>query len=253
MIKRILKNIIRRTGYRISSTKYLLKQLNYPENILELNFDHVMSDYLIHRKNGDDSFTFIQVGAFDGVECDPLIKYLNRYRWNGVMLEPQPGPYSKLKERYSDQSQISVRNSAVSFENGKKKLYTLEGGDLPEWAKGMASFNKNIILKHRYLFPAINDYIKETDIDTVTFQKLLDEEAIITLDLLQIDTEGYDAEILKMFPFDRIRPNLIHFESKHIAKNDLEFLLDTLIGKGYRIARDGEEDMIAVLEEKQAN
>ena len=33
--------------------------------------------------------TFIQVGGFDGITTDPLYKYITRYGWRGVLLEPQ--------------------------------------------------------------------------------------------------------------------------------------------------------------------
>ena len=34
----------------------------------------------------------------------------------------------------------------------------------------------------------------------------------MTLDLLQIDAEGYDYEILKTIDFDRIRPRFVNYE-----------------------------------------
>ena|SRR5688572_6519027 len=250
MIKRILKNIFEKAGYKITGTKYVLKQFLHPENTLQLDFDHALSKYLIHSKQLDNDFTFIQVGAFDGAECDPLMKYLQRFDWNGIMLEPQPGPYYKLFDRYRDRNAIKVIKAAISNRNGTATLYTLEGDGLPEWTKGMASFNKQNIIKHEYMFPNINDHIKEIEVDTITFQQLFADHSISKIDLLQIDTEGFDAEILRMFPFDRIKPNIIHFESKHIPKHELERVLDDLISYGYKIGRDREEDMIAVLEEK---
>ncbi len=249
MIKEILKNILGKAGYKVTSTKYVLRQFLHPSGILELDFDHVISKYLIHNKQPDDSFNFIQVGAFDGVECDPLLKYLQRFNWNGIMLEPQPQPFNKLIERYNGRDGISVRNAAISSSNGKSTLYTLDGNGLPEWASGMASFDKNNILKHEYMFPEIKDHIKEIEVDTITFQQLFADHSLNKLDLLQIDTEGFDAEILQMFPFHLIKPGIIHFESKHIPKWNLEKVLDDLLAKGYKIARDREEDMIAFLEE----
>jgi FkbM family methyltransferase len=249
MIKGIIKNILAKAGYRVTSTKYVLRQFLYPSRILELDFDHVISKYLIHNKQSDEIFNFIQVGAFDGVECDPLLKYLQRFNWNGIMLEPQPRPFSKLIEKYADRDGIFVKNVAISDSNGKSTLYILDGNGLPEWASGMASFDKNNILRHEYLFPGINDHIKEIEVDTITFRKLFTDHSINKLDLLQIDTEGFDAEILEMFPFQLIKPGIIHFESKHIPKRKLEKVLDDLLAKGYKIARDREEDMIAFLEE----
>lgn len=66
------------------------------------------------------------------------------------------------------------------------------------------------------------------------------------VDLLQIDTEGFDAEIIYIFPFDKIKLSIIHFESKHLSKPKLEKLLTHLISMGYSVAYDGEEDMLVV-------
>ena len=105
-------------------------------------------------------------------------------------------------------------------------------------------------MKHNYLFPKLDEYIRETHVDTITFQQLFADYSIQSIDLLQIDTEGFDAQVLQMFPFNQIKPKLIHFESKHISKADLEKVLDYLISYGYKIARDRQEDMMAVLVEK---
>ena len=42
------------------------------------------------------------------------------------------------------------------------------------------------------------------------------------LDYLQIDTEGYDVEILKMIDFNIIMPKLIRFECSNLKKSELE-------------------------------
>jgi len=250
MIKKLIKNILRKAGYKVSGTKYILKQFLDPVDIIQLDFDHVLSKYLLENPKPDDKFYFLQIGAFDGLQCDPLVGYLERFDWNGILLEPQPEPYIKLTERYRGRSRIVIRNAAIDRTNGKTVLYTVKGEGLPEWAKGMASFNKQNILKHDYMFPGLNNYVRETQVDTITFQQLFADYEVSTLDLLQIDTEGFDAELLRMFPFSEIKPKLIHFESKHITKHDLEKVLDELISFGYKVARDGEEDMIAVLYEK---
>lgn len=247
MIKSLIKKLARSAGYTIVSNKYVVRHFQKQESILKLDFDHVVSKYLLFDKDPESQFVFIQVGAFDGVQCDPLNKYINKYDWKGVMLEPQETPFNQLKQMYKDRADISVKNAAISKEVGKAVLYTLLGNDLPEWAKGMASFIKENVLKHKYIFPQIEERIKEREVDTLTFEKLLFDESIAELDLLQIDTEGYDAEILNLFPFQMIKPKIIHFESKHIARVELEKTLDLLINFGYSIARDGEEDMIAVL------
>ena len=80
----------------------------------------------------------------------------------------------------------------------------------------------------------------------LTFTDIFKKYQINQIDLLQIDTEGYDGELIKLFPFDLFKPSIIHFESKHLNKEELEIVLEHLLSNGYFIARDKAEDMIAI-------
>ena len=53
------------------------------------------------------------------------------------------------------------------------------------------------------------------------------------LDLLQIDAEGYDFELLKIFPFSKVTPRIIHFEHLHLNETDRDASLKFLHNLGY--------------------
>lgn len=245
MIKNILKNIAANLGYTVRGTKYTPRHFVQDQNILKITFDHVLTHYLANMK-APDKFYFIQIGAFDGFECDPLYKFIIKHSWQGVMLEPQPEAFKKLSELHRERKQIRMVNAAISSQKRRSDFYILEGEQLPSWARGMASFDKENIIKHRNILPGIENHITHTQIDCVTFEDLFDQFSISHLDLLQIDTEGFDAEVIYMFPFDKLKPGIIHFESKHLPKQPLEKLLDYLTAMNYLIAYDGSEDMLAV-------
>ena len=43
--------------------------------------------------------TFLQIGAYDGVAGDPLRPIiLDDERWSGVLVEPQPSAFERLKQ-----------------------------------------------------------------------------------------------------------------------------------------------------------
>lgn len=244
-MKEFLKKIVAKLGYKISSTKFILTSLEEDENLLKLNFDLVVAGVLL-RKNDPNDFNFIQVGAFDGITCDPLRKYLAKYNWTGLMAEPQPMPFEALQSLYGSFEKIKLLNAAIGHRDGDMKLYILEGDNLPNWSKGMASFSRNNLVKHAYLIHDIEKHIKEITVPIVTFNEIFKIGDIKELDLLQIDTEGFDAKIIRLFPFTVCKPLIIHFESKHIEKNELDALLRELIALDYLVARDGSEDMLAV-------
>jgi hypothetical protein len=59
-------------------------------------------------------------------------------------------------------------------------------------------------------------HFKEEEIETITFDSLV--EGVNHIDLLHIDTEGYDYEIIKSIDFDKHQPSLILFEHAHLKK-----------------------------------
>ena len=74
----------------------------------------------------------------------------------------------------------------------------------PAWARGMASFHRDNIVKNSYLIPGLEAMIKEITVNCITFETLCRTSHPGRLDLLQIDAEGADGYILSLFPFDRV-------------------------------------------------
>jgi len=66
------------------------------------------------------------------------------------------------------------------------------------------------------------------------------------LDLLLIDTEGYDLELLELFDFERFRPDIVRFEHVHLSRADWDEAVELLARRGYRVLRE-EYDTTAYL------
>ena len=45
----------------------------------------------------DPNFFFVQVGANDGVNHDPIFHHVRKYNWKGLLIEPIPDIFEKLK------------------------------------------------------------------------------------------------------------------------------------------------------------
>jgi len=56
---------------------------------------------------------------------------------------------------------------------------------------------------------------------------------------LQIDAEGYDYTLLKLFPFDKFQPSIIHFEHglrhENMSINQLYEIITMLLNYNYKI------------------
>ena len=240
----MVRQALRRLGYNIEGVRYTPRQLLEPERLRALEFDDVVCRHMFeHRRE----CVFIQVGAYDGVSTDPLRRYIGPCGWRGVMLEPQPRPAARLRELYAGDEGIVILEAAVDAQRGTRSLFTIECDALPAWAGGMASFDRAHLLKHDYLIPGIAEKVRELTVDCITFDEALDRLAGQRLDILQIDAEGADGHLLSLFPFGRAKPAIVQWEVKNMSRAQQEAALELLGGHGYRVARSGDEDMLAVL------
>jgi FkbM family methyltransferase len=232
-------------GYQVRGTRYCPRQLLDPGLLRRLEFDDVVCRRMFEVGRG---FTFIQVGAFDGVSTDPLRKYIQTCGWRGVLIEPQPRPAAQLRELYGNNDRLVIMQAALDDKCGKRILFTVESDNVPAWARGMASFERDNIVKNSYLIPGLEAMIKEITVNCITFDDVMQKLPSGRLDLLQIDAEGADAYILSLFPFGRVRPAIVHWESKNLSTPQREECLDRLLPFGYRFAPSGDEDLLAVLD-----
>jgi hypothetical protein len=128
-----------------------------------------------------------------------------------------------------------------------RTLYTVESESLPKWVGGMASFDRKQILRQDYLIPGIEKLIRELPVQCIPFSEVIETLTDGNqLDLLQIDAEGADGRILSMFPFDCIKPAIVHWEAKNMTRVEQETALDLLCSHQYLVSRSGAEDMLAV-------
>jgi FkbM family methyltransferase len=244
MIRSLVKSFASKAGYSIRCVRNVPVQLLDPANTRGFEFEDAVYR---HMHLVGTHLTFLQIGVYDGVTHDPLRRHIVAHSWSGLMVEPQKGSVEGLRELYRDQPRIRIVNAAVDETSGKRVLYTVVGPHAPMWAGGLASFDRDTIVKHEHLCPGLSSMIHEETVTCLPFETILADLPSDRLDILQIDTEGADGLILSLFPFDRIRPAIVHFEIKHLDKTAQEQAYDLLLKHGYRLARSGGEDMLAVL------
>lgn len=186
--------------------------------------------------------TFVQVGAYDGQANDPLVQAAVRFGWRGVLVEPQSGPFARLQALHAGRPGFQLRHAAVGATDGKATLYTIRPQPgLPDWAYQNASFNREHILKTQSNLEKQGHAaeIEEQRVDSVTFDRLLAEAGLNRVDVLQIDVEGHDYEILKLFRVAERLPRMVNFEHVHLSSADWEAAVSLLVGAGYQVARSG--------------
>lgn len=197
-----------------SYLKYFVN--NYWKPLVVTGIDSIINNHILIKNN----FTFIQVGSNDGRSNDPLYKFINLYKCRGVLIEPVKYIFEKLKENYNNIDDIYFENIAISDTNSIQKFYEIKQNNdpnLPHWYNQLSSFNLKTILSYRSKIPNIESLIQETDIETKSINNILNKYQNPDLNILHIDTEGYDYEIIKSINFDLICPSILIYEHKHLS------------------------------------
>ena len=192
-------------------------------------------------------FFVLQVGANDGHSDDPIASIVRSRGLRALMVEPVPAMFDLLADFYRDQPNVVCENCAVGHEDGSATLYYVRPDPaLPEYVRRIASFSRDVILKQRRVVPNIGAYIDTLQVPTLSLETLLAKHQIDRIDLLQVDTEGFDYEILKMLWATPLRPPIINFESAHLSRSDKLACAEMLKRDGYRYLNVGQFDTLAV-------
>lgn len=157
-----------------------------------------------------DDFFFVQIGANDGISFDPIYELVTKENVKGIAIEPIPDIFKLLEKNYKKYPNVKLLNLAIHKDQKEMILYRVDPKKTghPDWTKGTPSFNKD----HHKLGNIPESDIIEESVKCISFNNLVEEYSIKKIDLLQIDTEGYDLEIIKMIDFNEISPRIISFE-----------------------------------------
>lgn len=172
---------------------------------------HAAVRNLLHLTN---SITLLQIGANDGLDYDPVRDLLvTEEGIIGFLVEPQKEAFSRLQANYEQLTsvgRVTLIDKAVYHKNGKVKLYKNTVGN---------DGHSSLLLRQNDNSTQFYEDVYE-EVEAVTFESLLN---IINgrIDVLVMDTEGYDCTIIKQMLQSQCRPSLLFFERPNpVANND---------------------------------
>ncbi len=230
---KLLKKILGAIGFKILP-KETLKTERYIESSSLNSSDFIK--FLISKKKINN---IIQIGANDGKSDDFLRSSIN-LDTNLLLVEPIKSAFNQLEKNYSSYKNVKFINKAIDVETGKKNIFSVNPKyyDFYEkkykskdvsWLTVLASFRK----EHLEYHGVKSNHIQSTEIDCINFKELIDQYDFRKLDLLVVDTEGYDDVLITNFiQSTDIRPVII-FEWIHIKKNKAEELIELLKSNNY--------------------
>lgn len=188
--------------------------------------------------------TFVQVGAHDGTQLDPLREAIVGSRWRGVMVEPVPYVFDRLALRYGDHPRLTLEKVAIADEDGTRPFHLLRQAEHDDeavwrWYDALGSFKREVVMSHEHLVPDIAARIESIDVPCVTFATLCARNGLDHVDVVQIDTEGYDREVLELIDVPRLRPCLVLYEHLHLDAGSRAAADALMAGHGFRRVSDG--------------
>lgn len=199
---------------------------------------------------------FVQIGANNGNdEFNSIVR--SSQPSMVILVEPNKSLNTEINNNYSGVDNIFIENLAITEENkGLVKLVipkdTITGASVNGIHYGHPGFS---------LLPMTDwgeDFVS-IESDSMTFNDLCDKYHIDNIHYLQIDTEGYDTEIIKSIDFNRVNIDVIKYEiwgfeehafSKHekgkeYGINGMNYVSNLLESLGYNLTKL-QYDMLAV-------
>jgi|UniRef100_UPI00404833F6 FkbM family methyltransferase len=213
-----------------------------------------LSDFLSqYSTSKPGNFTVVQIGANDGITHDPIHKFIKRDNWKGVLLEPQPDVFNEfLTKIYAKNKDINPLCAAIGEKDGTQPIYKV-GFSSMRWATGLASFSKEKIEKafedgivasncKRFGIEIPADqsqWISHEEVQVIAPATLIQNYNLQHIDLLQIDAEGYDLEVIRIFDIPNTRPQAIIFENVGLNAADYAACLQLLEEQNYQLRKFG--------------
>lgn len=199
---------------------------------------------------------FIQIGAMDGVQFDPLHDFVRRGGWKGVFCEPMPFHMIALQQAYAGLPDLHFIQAAVVDTSREVEMTYIppelvEQHNIKKHAVGMGcvDYSRSGFAKQTAAGRAILEpLMQKIAVRGITLNEALAEGGLDTLDIYVSDTEGYDAIILNQLDTSRWQPQLILIEHEHLSQDEKVGLIAQLRPLGYRefFAKDNSEDLLFV-------
>ena len=199
----------------------------------------------------------VQIGANDGRVNDPIYPFATRYpdRTHLLLIEPQAQLIPSLSENYEFHTSKTIVRVAVGAE-GILDLFSVSPDAWPYlnvpyargWPEyraptGITSVDKAHVARwlNQYLDSRISveDAIVRIQVESKALVDIIDEaEYGRFVDVLQVDTEGFDDQVIYHSSLDLLRPPIINFEHENLDEERVRTLFRYLRHRGYVLIRD---------------
>jgi FkbM family methyltransferase len=223
----LIRKVVWMAGYELKSRNEFL-----PPATLE-NICMLLAYFMVRRGTS----TLLQIGACDGTSGDPVYKFLRQGNISAVLIEPIEQSFVKLTSAYAGVSNVTAVRAAVGERDGEATLFKVKESAKslhPYWSMQLASFNRSHLLAHG----VPESEIEQVRVPCLTLGSIVEKYCPHNVDILQVDTEGFDAEVVRMALNLSTPPPCINFENLHLDESTKREIFGQLESSGYLWTHD---------------
>jgi FkbM family methyltransferase len=205
---------------------------------------------------------FFQIGTNDG--NDLFNKRVEFEKPDIVILvEPNNDLAETIRKNYekiNTFSEVFIYNNAIYYENDKEVELVIPSKN---GIYGQQADNGITYANVHFSLVPMNDWGKKEDMvsiksKTITFDKICENHNIKHITYLQIDTEGFDTEIIKMLDFSKYTIDYIRFEkwnfktdcftsynsekADQLGENGMKAAMNKLLENNYKLTEISDYD-----------
>lgn len=181
---------------------------------------------------GDFIGTFIDIGANDGVTLSNTCA-LSHLGWSGVLVEPSPKAFERLKKNYERMKGFYLYPFAIGEINGTTILH--ESGELLN--QGDVALVSSIDENEIGRWTPANIQFTKTEVKVFRWKTFLNRLTIKKFDFISIDIEGKDLDVLKQIDLSEVKCICVEWNGK---QKD-EFMK---VCEGFRLIGENAENLI---------
>lgn len=199
------------------------------------NFSQNLEQDAILKYFGDFKGTFLSIGENDG-ETLSNVRALALSGWCGVMVEPSPKAFPRLKKLYDNDKKgcFYLYNFAVGTKNGKEILH--DSGELLK--TGDVGLVSTFVPAEMDRFKSVLRY-EDVEVKVFKWKTLFNRFTLKKFDFINIDAEGYDLAILEQIDVSEVRCICVEFNGHQHLKDSFSKYLE-----GFKIIYTSPENLI---------
>jgi len=188
---------------------------------------------------------FIQVGAMDGVALDPIHPFVKEFGWRGILIEPVPDLFEKLKANYASCDGLTFINAAIADFDGEIEMTRIDPTAVEQGKFTDLALHLSTIMPDRGMMgskqrtaefeKALEPYKRIFNVPCFRLKTVLQENSVGHIDALIVDTEGADWMVVRQLPLEQIRPRVVYLEYNHLSAYEQTACANHFRNHGYRI------------------